>query len=108
MPKHPPAVGEERVDERRYRVFSLQIDEARLAAMWRMSPDERRAAAIRGELSLGEMLKWASRHPDEVPRLHGEFFFIAVMTPDLADADEPPPPSPVDAGAPSASNADAR
>jgi hypothetical protein len=107
MPKRQPAVGEER-DDRRYRVLSLHVDEARLAAMWRMSPDERRAAAIRGELSLGEMLKWASRHPDEVPRLHGELFFIAVMTPEVADADEPAPRSAVDAGAPSARNADAR
>ena len=88
MPQRQPAVREERVDARRSRVFSLDVDEARLAAMWRMSSDERRAAAMRGELSLGEMLKWASRHPHEIPLLNGEWFFIAALTPELADADD--------------------
>jgi hypothetical protein len=53
-----------------------------------VSPDERRAAAYRGELSLGEMLKWANRRPREVPLLNGEFFFIAVLTPEVAEADD--------------------
>ena len=70
------------------RVGSLAIDENRLARMWRMSADERRTAAERGELSLGEMLKWASRHPHEIPLLNGEWFFIAALTPELADADD--------------------
>jgi hypothetical protein len=77
-----------RVDPRRYRVNSLHVDPERLERMWRMSADERRAAAYRGELSLGEMLKWASRHPREVPLLNGEFFFIAVLTPEVAEADD--------------------
>jgi hypothetical protein len=77
-----------RVDPRRYRVNSLHVDPERLERMWRMSADERRAAAYRGELSLGEMLKWASRRPREVPLLNGEFFFIAVLTPEVAEADD--------------------
>ena len=62
------------------RVASLTIDEDRLDRMWRMSPDERCAAARRGEFSLGEMLKWASRCPHEVPIVNGEFFFIAAQS----------------------------
>lgn len=80
MPKRQPATREAHVDVRRYRVFSLHVDADRLAAMWRMSPDERRATALRGELSLGEMLKWASRHPAEVPLVNDEFFFITALT----------------------------
>jgi hypothetical protein len=70
------------------RVHSLTIDEDRLARMWRMSPDERRAAAERGEFSLGEMCKWAARRPHEVPILNGEFFFIARMTPEVAHLED--------------------
>ena len=62
------------------RVASLTIDEDRLDRMWRMSADERCAAARRGELSLGEMLKWASRCPHEVPIVNDEFFFIAAQS----------------------------
>ena len=66
------------------RVTSLTIDEERLAHMWRMSADERRAAAQRGEFSLGEMLKWAARRPAEVPIVNGEFFFITAQSEDAA------------------------
>jgi hypothetical protein len=88
MPAPKRSGQQQRVDPRRYRVNSLHVDPERLERMWRMSPDERRAAAYRGELSLGEMLKWASRRPREVPLLNGEFFFIAVLTPEVADADD--------------------
>jgi hypothetical protein len=68
----------------------MRIDPARLARMWRMSPDERRAAARRGELSLGEMLKWAARRPHEVPLVNDEFFFIIELTPELCGDFDPP------------------
>ena len=67
------------------RPASLAIDPDRLEAMWRMSPGERRAAAHRGELSLGEMCEWAAGRPSEVDVVHGEFFFIAALTPELAE-----------------------
>jgi len=65
---------------------SLTIDPDRLALMWRMSPQERSAAAHRGELSLGEMCRWAARCPSEVELVNGEFFFLAAFTPELAEA----------------------
>lgn len=61
---------------------SPKIDTDRLQAMWHMSPSERRAAAQRGSLSLGEMCTWAARHPGEVELVDGEFFFIAALTED--------------------------
>ena len=64
------------------RPASLAIDPERLERMWAMTPAQRRQAAQRGQLSLGEMFKWASRRPHEVPIVNGEFFFITAF---LAD-----------------------
>ena len=60
------------------RPASLAIDPDRLERMWAMTPAQRRQAAQRGQLSLGEMLKWASRRQHEVPMVNGEFFFITA------------------------------
>ena len=70
------------------RPASLAIDPERLERMWAMTPAQRRQAAQRGQLSLGEMLKWASRRPHEVPIVNGEFFFI---TPYLTNTEDSPP-----------------
>lgn len=56
------------------------------AALWRMSPAERVAAMRAGELTFGQLCEWARRRPDEVPRLMGEFEFIAIKTPEWAEA----------------------
>jgi hypothetical protein len=69
------------------RPASLAIDPDRLERMWAMTPAQRRQAAQRGQLSLGEMLKWASRRPHEVPIVEGDFFFITAF---LADAEDSP------------------
>lgn len=57
--------------------------------LWEMSAAERVAAMYRGELSLFQCLQWASRRPREVPLINGEFAFIAIRTPEVADAPEP-------------------
>jgi hypothetical protein len=69
------------------RPASLAIDPDRLERMWAMTPAQRRQAAQRGQLSLAEMLKWASRRPQEVPIVDGDFFFITAL---LADAEDSP------------------
>jgi hypothetical protein len=69
------------------RPASLAIDPDRLERMWAMTPAQRRQAAQRGQLSLGEMLKWASRRPHEVPTVNGDWFFIAAY---LADNEDSP------------------
>jgi hypothetical protein len=68
---------------------SLVVDPERLVRMWAMSTAERIAAAQQGQLSLGEMLKWATRAPHEVPTVNGprlngpgEFFFITAYSAD--------------------------
>jgi hypothetical protein len=66
-------------------VASLKVDDERLERMWALSRSERVAAAQRGQFTLGEMLRWASRRPDEVPLVDGDFFFITALS---ADADE--------------------
>ena len=71
------------------KVASLAITEERLGRMWSMSSHQRIAAAQRGEFTLGEMLRWASRRPNEVPLVDGEFFFITALSVD-ADNDTPP------------------
>jgi hypothetical protein len=58
----------------------------RLAVLYRMSPDERRAAARRGELTYAEACKWAARYPHEVELVDGEFWFIAQRTPEATEA----------------------
>src|SRR5436190_5718602 len=71
-------------------VGSLRIDQERLAQLWRMTPQERVAMAQQGKLTLGEMLRWAARAPEEVPIVDGEFFFITAL---LADNDDDPDPT---------------
>lgn len=73
------------------RPASLAIDPDRLARMWAMTTAQRRQAAKRGQLSLGEMLQWASRRPHEVPIVNGEFFFITAY---LADSEGSPRDAP--------------
>jgi hypothetical protein len=64
----------------------LTVDRERIERMWGMGLAARLLAARRGDFTLGELLKWASRAPHEVPLVNGEFAFIALLT---ADAERP-------------------
>ena len=64
-------------------VASLRVDPERLEQLWAMRPDERVAAAQAGRFTVGEMLRWASRRPAEVPVVDGEWFFLSAF---LADS----------------------
>jgi hypothetical protein len=55
------------------------------ARLWAMSAQERVQAMRAGRLSLRLCLHWASRRPREVPLLDGEWEFIAISTPEVAD-----------------------
>ena len=70
------------------RVANLAIDPDRLERMWAMTAEERRQAAERGQLSLGEMLQWASRRPREVELVDGEFWFITALSADSSVGNE--------------------
>ena len=53
--------------------------------LWSMTPTERVTAMRAGRLSLDQLSRWAARRPQEVPLLHGEFEFIAIYRPEVAD-----------------------
>jgi hypothetical protein len=59
-------------------------------ALWRMTAAERVAAMYRGDLALSQCLAWAARYPDEVPTLNGEWWFIAIRTPEVAELEQTP------------------
>jgi len=62
--------------------------EAQLRVLWSMTPAQRVAAMYRGELTQAQLFAWAGARPEEVPLLDGEFWFIAIHSADVADADE--------------------
>jgi hypothetical protein len=57
-------------------------------ALWRMSSAERVAAMYRGDLNLRQCLAWAARYPEQVPLLNGEWWFIAIRMPEVAEGPE--------------------
>jgi hypothetical protein len=59
--------------------------EARLEALWRMTPNERIAAMRRGDLSMEQCCAWAARHPGQVPLINGEWEFLAAYLPEVCE-----------------------
>ena len=56
--------------------------------LWAMTPAQREAAMWRGELTFLQLREWYARAPHEVPLLGGELPWVAVHTPEWAEADE--------------------
>lgn len=54
-------------------------------ALWGMSSQERVCAMWAGQLTLQQLSEWSARRPHEVPRIDGEFAWIAVTTPECAE-----------------------
>lgn len=52
---------------------------------WKQGREYRLHLYRSGALSLREMLAWAAGAPREVPKVNGEFEFIALHTPEVAD-----------------------
>jgi hypothetical protein len=67
------------------RFQALHTREARLRALWEMTPNERVVAMRRGELTLEQCAAWAARHPEQVPLLNGEFEYLARHTPEVCE-----------------------
>jgi hypothetical protein len=61
---------------------------ARLRLLWQMTVQERIAAMRRGELTYEQLAAWSARYPDQVPRVNGEFEWIAALTPEAAECPE--------------------
>jgi len=68
-----------------YEAAAIRCAEAS-ARLWALSAEERVSAMRRGELSLQQLCEWARRRPEEVPRLDGEYEFIALTTPEVVEA----------------------
>lgn len=66
----------------------LERKQERLAPMWEMTVEQRIAAMRRGELTMTQLFAWASRYPEQVPLIDGEYEFIAAFTPEVAEADD--------------------
>ena len=73
-------------------------------ALWAVSPAEREAAMWRGELTNAQLWEWARRRPEEIPQINGEWAFIALQTPEIAELTQPGEPTPTPA-APDATTA---
>jgi len=58
---------------------------ARLRSLWQLTTSERVAAMRRGELTLEQLAAWSARHPDQVPRVNGEFEWITAHTPEASE-----------------------
>jgi hypothetical protein len=68
------------------RLFRLIAErDGRLEALWRMTPNERIAAMRRGDLSLEQCCAWASRYPEQVPLINGEWEFIAAYMAEVCE-----------------------
>jgi hypothetical protein len=64
---------------------ALRAREARLRALWQMTPAQRVAAMRRGKLTLEQCAAWAARYPEQVPIVNGEFEYITMFTPEVRD-----------------------
>jgi len=56
--------------------------------LWKMTAEERATAMYDGELTMSQCLEWARRAPEQVPRIGHEFWFIAIHSPEVAEAGE--------------------
>jgi hypothetical protein len=68
-----------------HQCLSLASPDGRLRRLWQMSVEQRIAAMRRGELTYRELAAWSGRHPEQVPRVNGEFEWIAAFTPEARE-----------------------
>jgi hypothetical protein len=66
----------------------LERQREHLAPVWAMTVEQRIAAMRRGELTMTQLTRWASRYPNQVPTINSEFEFIAALTPEIAEGAE--------------------
>jgi hypothetical protein len=59
--------------------------QSRLRSLWQMTVEERIAAMRRGDLTLEQLAAWSARHPDQVPKMGGEFEWVAIRTPEVCE-----------------------
>jgi hypothetical protein len=67
---------------------AIKTREDEMRFLWSMTAAEREAAMWRGDLTVDQLCAWARRAPHEVPLINGEFAFIAMFTPEVAESDD--------------------
>jgi hypothetical protein len=65
--------------------LALEAPNSRLRRLWQMTAEQRIAAMRRGDLSYRELAAWSARYPEQVPRLIGEFEWLAACTPEACE-----------------------
>lgn len=63
--------------------IAASADNAFVARLARMSPRQRIEASRNGGFTRHERAAWASRYPDEVPTVNGEFEWLMLGSADL-------------------------
>ncbi len=61
-------------------------DDDQSRKLWTMSAAEQAAAMQAGRLTLRQCFELARKAPERVPLLNGEYWFIAIATPEVAEA----------------------
>lgn len=61
------------------------INPERFTRFMKLPRAERVVLAEQFAVNKAELIEWASTHPHEIPRVNGEFFFIALFMGDLDD-----------------------
>jgi hypothetical protein len=67
------------------------ITPAQQEQLWAMRLPERIQAMYDGQLSLAQLTHWSSHRPDQVPRIGGEFAYLAMREPAWCEPSKPAP-----------------
>lgn len=57
----------------------------RLRLLWQLTAAQRVAAMRRSELTVEQLAAWTARHPEQVPRVNGEFEPMAARAPEACE-----------------------
>ena len=79
MSTHPSALFAERLAR------AERERDARLRLLWSLTAPQRVAAMRRSELTLEQLAAPTARHPEQVPRVNGEFEWITTHTPEACE-----------------------
>jgi hypothetical protein len=57
--------------------------------LWSVQLPDRIQAMYAGRLSLAQLTHWSSLRPDQIPRIAGEFAYLAIREPDWCEPTHP-------------------
>jgi hypothetical protein len=65
------------------------ITPAQKQALWSLTLPARIQAMYDGQLSLAQLTHWSSHKPDQIPRIGGEFAYLAMREPGWCEPSSP-------------------